>query len=399
MSLQVPTTVEIKDNIVAQLEVAFGQTIPLLPKSFSRVLAAVLASVLVILYKYGGFIFLQMFVQWASTETTTINGNKVIPLVEWGRLVGIGYPTAATRFEGDIEITVTNQTGSLAVNSQLTKVDTGYTYITLAAVPLTAATVTASIRAVSDQDGNGGRGADGNLLVGDIISFVNPLPNVAGDAVVTAITTSAANAEEWDVYRERVIGRFRNQPQGGAYIDYKLWGEEVEGIINVYPYTGDPGQVDVYCEATVASSGDPDGIPTSAQLDDVSDSIEQDAGGLATRRPANAFVNVYAITRTGFDVEIIDLDVAEPDIVKPKISETLTSYFWAKEPYIAGINTGNRNDRITNAGVAGAVQDIVNSYNGVFSSVRITPTAGGSALIVYPLQEGEKAKVVNVTYS
>jgi hypothetical protein len=119
MSLQVPTTEELKNTIIAQLEASFGQTVPVFVKAFLRVLATVLAGMLVILYKYGGWIFLQQFVQYASYSAVTINGKPVIPLIEWGRLVGAADPTEATRAEMVVDVTVTNQTGSLPVNTQL----------------------------------------------------------------------------------------------------------------------------------------------------------------------------------------------------------------------------------------------------------------------------------------
>ena len=91
MSLQTPTTAEISANIIAQLETTLNQTIPLLPKSFLRVLSKTLGAVFILLYKYGGFIFLQQFVATASIKETIINGVTVKPLVEWGRLIGIGF--------------------------------------------------------------------------------------------------------------------------------------------------------------------------------------------------------------------------------------------------------------------------------------------------------------------
>jgi hypothetical protein len=150
MSQQIPTTVELKNTIIAQFEAYFGQTIPVFVRAFLRVVSAVLAGLLVILYKYGGFIFLQQFVQYASFSTVVINGKSVVPLIEWGRLVGAADPTEATRAEMVVDVTVTNQTGSLPKNSQLTNVNNGVTYLTLAAVPVTAATVQATIRAYAD---------------------------------------------------------------------------------------------------------------------------------------------------------------------------------------------------------------------------------------------------------
>src|SRR5690606_13810784 len=106
-------------------------------------------------------------------------------------------------------------------------------------VALDAATKTVTIRPVSDQQGNGGAGELGNLLVGDEVEFANPLPNVARTATVTSIVSSGEDAELEADYRARVIQKFQKRPQGGAYADYQLWGEEADGIVNVYPYTRD----------------------------------------------------------------------------------------------------------------------------------------------------------------
>jgi len=394
MSLTTPTTKEIGETIVAQMEASFNQTIPLLPKSFLRVLAKVLAGVFVLLYKYAGFMFLQMFVQNASANSTTVNGVIFTPLTEWGRLIGVGDPVAATNAELLIDITVDNQVGSLPSGSQLVNSGNGVTYITIGAVLLNAATVQANIRAVSDQTDGGGAGAIGNLNPADIVSFANPLANVARDAVVNAQVTTGADAEATEVYRQRVVDRFQKRPQGGALVDYESWGEEVAGIVNVYPYTSnDPGQVDVYVEATVASSGDPDGIPTAAQLQAVLDSITLDENGLASRRPANALANTIAITRVGFDSTVSDLVIDNLATVQASIGTAITEFFLDAEPFIDGLTVPPRQDRITRAALIGLVEDIVSAGNGTFTTVTFTPTTVAGSLEIYILQQGEKAKL------
>ena len=136
MSLVTPTTKQISDNIIAQLQATLNQTIPLLPKSFLRVLAKTLAGLFVIIYKYAGFMFLQIFVQSASTQETTVNGVTFTPLIRWGRLIGVGDPAPATNAELLIDITVDNQVGSLTSQSQLINSDNGVTYLTLGSVLL-----------------------------------------------------------------------------------------------------------------------------------------------------------------------------------------------------------------------------------------------------------------------
>lgn len=397
MSLQTPTTKQISDNIIAQLEASLNQTIPLLPKSFLRVLAKALAGVFVLLYKYGGFMFLQMFVQTATDSETTINGKVVQPLLQWGRLIGVGDPAPATNAELLIDITVETQTGVLPSGTQLVSTDNGVTYITIGAVLLNAAVVQATVRAASDQAGGGGAGTIGNLDAGAILSFANPLANVSRNALVVSQTVTGANAESTEAYRQRIIDRFQKRPQGGAYADYEIWGEEVAGIINVYPYTSAcPGQVDVYAEATPESSGSADGIPTPAQLQAVLDSIEVDENGLASRRPANALANAFAINRLGFDVRVTGLLVDNLAQVQDSITAAVEEYFTDREPFIDGLSILPRKDRITRSGVGGVVDDIVSAAGGIFSSVIISQNT--VTVEIYSLGVGEKAKASSVTF-
>lgn len=397
MSLTTPTTKEINDNIIAQLEASLNQTIPLLPKSFMRVLAKALAGVFILLYKYAGFMFLQEFVSFASDKETVVNGKTLIPLVEWGRLIGVGDPVAPTNAELLIDITVETQTGTLPTGSQLLNVDNGVTYITIGATLLNAPVVQATIRAVSDQVDGGGAGVIGNLDPGAVVSFANPLANVARDASVVSQIVTGADAESTEAYRQRVVDRFQKRPQGGAYADYEEWGEEVAGILNVYPYTSDcPGQVDVFVEATVASSGSPDGIPTAAQLQAVLDSIFLDLNGLNTRRPANALVNSFPITRVGFDVVVSGLVVDNLAQVQTDITAALVEYFLDREPFIVGLSVPPRTDRITSSAVGGVVEDIVSAAGGIFTDAAVTQNT--VPVVTFSLGIGEKAKSSSVTF-
>lgn len=394
-----PTTQQVSDNIIAQLEAAMNNTVPLLPKVFQRVLAKALAGVFIILYKYADYIFKQLFVQTCSASDTTILGVTVNPLKFWGNLIGVGDPTEATQAGLLIDIPVTNQTGSLAAYSQLVGSGNGVTYVTLAAVALDAATVQATVRAVADQAGGNGAGVIGNLDAGAVLTFANPIPNVATEATVDSQVVTAANAEATEVYRQRVLDRFQKRPQGGAYADYQIWGESVAGIVNVYPYTGDPGQVDLYSEATVASSGSADGIPTGAQLQAVYDAVQLDENGLAKRRPAGAFVNSYAITRTGFDIKVTGIaDVDDVATVRADIEADVAAFFTSMEPFITGLSLPPRQDIVTATKIAGIVEDVVTAAGGTFTAATFSLTGSPTAISTYILGEGEKAKFVAATW-
>lgn len=372
MSLVPPTVADINDAIISNIETQIGDTIPILPVAFVRVLAKVLAGVIILLYKYGNFTFLNLFVSTASFQATTVNGTIVTPLIEWGRLVGAGDPVPAVAAELTATITVTNQTGDpIPIGTQLVYDPTGVVYLMTAAVLRDAATKVITIEAASDPAGGGGLGTIGNLEDGSLVSFANPIPDVVRDAVIASTVTSGEDAEPEAQYRQRVQDRFQKRPQGGALVDHEIWGEEAAGIINVYPYTGDiPGTTENYCEADTVSSGSPDGLPTAPQLQAALDSINLDVAGRATRRAANALALVFSITRRDFEVEVIGLDAPDPATTQTAITDGLETVFAGYEPFIGGVTVVPK-DRITSAEIGGKVFEIAQANNATFSTVLV----------------------------
>jgi len=388
MSATIPTTAAIESGIVGEFESKFGITVPISNKSFLRVLSRVLAGLITTLYKYGGALVLNMFVKYASYEETTINGKKIVPLIEWGRAYGEPDPTAATRASYYVLVTVTTQTGTLANNTQLRNTSSGVIYLTVGAVALDAATKSVLVRANGDPDGNSGKGIQGNLTVGDELEFVSPTENVSRIATVTSEVDHAVDGETEAEYRARVYNRSRKRKQGGAAVDYEFWAKTVDGITSVYPYKGDPGIVQVY----VAAAAETNGIPTASQLTAVEVAIELDDGGLASRRPISSFVVVNPIYRTAFTAVVNGLTVTDDQAdVEDQIETAIEAYFASREPYVHGLTLDSRKDRITATAVASAAQDVVDAYNGIISSV--TVAEGGDSIIVRALGMGEKASV------
>lgn len=400
MSLETPTTADLSDNIVAGIDASIGQSIPLLPKSFTRVLAKVLAGVVVLLYKYCGFIFLQMFARTASYQPTTVNGRVIRPLLEIGRQMGVPDPAAAVRAEHVVTVTVRTQTGALGANTQFVRSQTGVVYLSLSSVALNAATVAVTVRASSDPSGGGGAGTIGNLDVGAELQIVSPPATVVPVAVVASTSVTGVDAEDIEAsYRPRVIARGQARPQGGAYADYREWALGVPGIIAAYPYTGDPGEVDVYVEATVASSGSADGIPTSPQLAAVASAFELTSAGTsgkATRRPAGAAPNALPITRTAFDVIVNGLDVDDIPAAESAIEQAADDYLRTREPFIVGLSVLPRLDRVTLAAVSGVVDATASALGATVASVELE--LSGSPLPAYTLAAGEKAKLGTITF-
>lgn len=395
MSLATPTTKDLSDGIVTQLQASLGQTIPILPKAFLRVLSVVLAGSMVLVYKYAGFIFLQLFPAYASMDETTVNGKKIRPLVEWGRLIGVGDPLAAVQAEHLVQVTVLSQVGSLAAGTQLVRSETGVIYRTVADVALNAATIQVTMRAAAAPGGADGSGTIGNLNVGDAVSFANKPANVASTVTVLSTSVSGADAETPDAYRRRIFQRMQRHPQGGAYADYWAWGKEPVGVANIYPYTGSPGQVDVYVECTTDINAD--GIPTAPILTAVTNAIQLTVAGLATRRPVNDAVNVLAITRSTFDFIVLGLVVADTLGCQAAIATAVGEHLRSLEPFIVGLSSLPRTDRITRVAVGGIVDGVVASFGGTITGVQVRQ--GGVSIEAYTLGKGEKAKAGAFTYN
>lgn len=388
-----PSTQALSDDLIAELTAAFSQAIPFLPKAFSRVVAKAFSGSTVLLYKYGGFVALQMFTRYATYDETEINGKKIRPLLELGNRLGVTPPQAATQAELVVNVTVKTQTGTITPGRQIVRTQTGVIYLVVFERALDAAVVPITIRASLDQAGGNGSGAIGNLVAGDKLEFASPLANVEREVTVVSQSVTGADAEDIETgYRPRVIAREKAPPQGGAYADYRDWASEVPGIVGVFPYAGDPGEVDVYVEASVASSGSADGYPTTPQKDAVFAAIQLNEAGLATRRPVGAGINVLSITRVSFNVALGGL-APDTAATRAEILAGVTEYFLSREPYIEGLSSLPREDRITEAALSGIVDGIVNAAGATITIVSISP---GPA---YTLQPGEKAKVGTLTYS
>lgn len=398
----IPTTATLRDNIVAQLSASLSQTIPLLPKAFAYVLATVLSGVFILLYKYCGFIFLQLFVAYATLDETVVNGQTIQPLLVWGRQFGVPDPFPATSAELTITVTVLSQTGTLQNGQTLLNSSSGVLYQTVAPVALNAATVTVNVSPISDQNGGDGSGTIGNMNVGDALAFSNAPSNVGKNAVIAAVVTTAADAETVDSYRGRILDRTQARPQGGAYADYREWALTVPGVIAVYPYASTtPGEVDVYVEADEASSGSPDGIPTLAQLDAVRAALQFDDADQATRQPATvAKTNILPISRIAIDPRIGGLDVPNDAraATESAIEDGLREYLSAKEPFIVGLSALPRDDRITNGGMGAIVDGIANAAGGSVASTQLYALPVPAVFMLASNGPGTKVKLGTIHY-
>lgn len=398
MSFESPAVAQVETTIRNQLSAQLDQTIPILTKAFNNVIAAILAAVFVVLYKYAGFTLLQFFVRHASARPTEINGKTLVPLFEWGLQYGAGLPLAGQRAEHTISLGVLTTGGTLPQGQQFLRKSTGVLYESLAPVSLSDPTVEFTVRAYYDPNGLGGVGSIGNLVPGDELELANSPGSVASRATVVARTVDGADPEDIESsYRPRVWLAVARPPQGGAECDYYSWGRSVPGIVGIWPYEGaTPNRLTIYAEATPASSGSPDGIPTAPQLEAVWTAIQYDAAGLRKRRPTGMLVTVLPIARKALDIRITGLVAPNPDAAKAATATALDEYLRQRRPWISGLDLLPVRNQATTAGLGGVVAATVYAHKGTFARVQLFD--GPTERHVYTLQPGELVKLGTVTW-
>lgn len=258
------------------------------------------------------------------------------PDIETLRRHGADYGIAqrpAYPSEGKILVT---STGDIAVSigAIFTRTD-GVQYVASASVSRVGAG-TIEVPGSSMLDGQAGNAEEGTPL--DITSGVT---DVAGDATAEVATAfvGAADVEDMESYRARILFRKRNPPHGGAAADYVSWASEVAGV-SVNPVTRRP---EVFVERLWSGAGTvrvfplmfdryQDGI---ASVDD----IARVAQHIDTLRPAGAIVTVAAPTAKVIDIEI---DGFEPDSPagREAVLASLREAF-RRQGRVAGIETPN----------------------------------------------------------
>ena len=390
------TAKEISDLFISTLEAQLSQTVPLLPKSFNRVIAKLMGLVFVVLFQWSEFVALQLFVGTASDKPITIGGITLTPLDMWGTLIGLTRNTGL-RSEGTATIPVLSSGGTLLAGSTALDPNTGELYLTIGDVAITGSSITVSLRAVNYS-------AAATMYTGQVLSLVSAPVNLSKTVTVSTVTQQGADAEDTETWRARQLAWWAARPQGGAYADYREWGGEVDGVENIYPFSGGtpaiatsgPGQVDIYVEA----SGTTDGIAGAALLAAVYDNIEQTAAtGLADRRPTNCYVNVASIYRKTFNPIISGLSAPDTVETMAAIEDAVTEYMLSRENYILGLSRLPRKDTISNTELGGVVGRVAAAYGGLITGVSIGEYIGSVEQPTYTLSEGEKAKLGTITWT
>ena len=395
MAYKNKTIEEVQQLLIRSFEHEFNTQLRILPKSFIKILCKVFAGVFIIVYKLVGWYFLQMFPETADWEEVTILGVRLRPLVKLGVLFGVGEPLAGVQWQGIITIDVLTQGSVLYSGTQLKSSVTGKLYIVEETKTLLQTKENVSIVCTEI-------GTAGNLEQNDTLNFVNPYGFIETEAVVLDVTRVGLDNELESSYRNRVINRFRLQPQGGALADYRIWASEVQGVLNVYPYNDkeQPGGVLLYVSGI--SDVYVDRVPDKGLLKKVGESCTYDPEtGRATRKPLTAMLdpkndgsysNVKPITVAAFDVAITGVSGIVPADFAQVVKPALQNYFLDRDLYIRGLSDdNNRTDVISKNHIITVVNQIAVSVKAIFESAEIRKD--GKVVPLYALDNGELARL------
>ncbi len=376
MSLpQIPTTKEIKDRIVSDLETSINQVTPLLPKAFNRVLAGALAGIITLLYQAILWVYRQIFPDTADITSLRLLGA----LVDVFQLKAT-FAVITADVPGTESYTVSVGTLFRGSNNMVYKVTT-------------AGVVTSGIAEVSLTAQKSGE--IGNLAAGSIIDIVSPVAQLIGTAEVTATTTDGDDAESDDSLRIRVSSAYKKRKTGGSPVDYESWGLECPNFDWISPVDSNslPGDVVVYGKV----DNQTDGIPTASQLLQLLEYLKVNpVTGLRDRHPIGPDPIPTAISRQEFDIEIFIQDGTPA--IESSIEAAVTDYLENRKPFNLA-TTINRTDTISRGGIADVANDVANPQGSTVISVNLTQVIGSLEIQSYQLFGGEFGKVGTITFT
>jgi len=395
----IPSTLEQAATNKANIEARLNQETPAAPQAYNNVIAAMQAMSFTTLYKYGADRFQAgLWISAKGSDLDYLGTEYNIP-----RQTATAATITATMPATDATV--------IPIGTIFTSSANGLQYQTTAAVtapfpggPGTGVTLTLVCQTT---------GTSGNLSNGSTLTIQTPISGASGLATVASTVTTAADAESDDDYRQRGLAFVQTLPNGSNASSYRLWGESVEGVTRVYPYSGNPipsasypGMRTIYVECD--TSIQPDGIapgtwdgtvPAGTGLvGQVAEAIITDpVTGLAREDLGLVVSQLYVlpITRTPIFVVVTGLNVPSgaTAAAQADIQTALTNFLLTISPFISGVDpVFNRNDTFTQLLAATVVQSVLTSYGAFVQSVAFGLTST-NFLPSYQVGQGEKLKL------
>ena len=352
------TIKEIFDSFMSKYTVLrskYGDTTPLLEKSFIKTIGYAIAGIAATLWQLSVWVYKQLFPQTCELPA----------LKFWGSLIGVEYNQGQN---ANLTILLNRVTASYLVSGTVYKdLNSGLIFKTVSQVNAEEGQIKTTVQCTSS-------GSVGNLPVDTVLNIANPLDGIPSTAVVTEIKIEGTEDEDVEAYRKRVLYRFKYKAQGGSAADYYLWATEVSGIVDALPYIISDGIVSLYLIAEGSGldrspSGNisPNPFPKwengqfsefsgSGQMLAVAKSIEGTKEGVHDRRPMNAKVQLLKPNYIGFSVEINGITSTE---YNSKIKEVLVQKLDSKRPNLVVLNYPASNSKINKLQLSGEINNTI----------------------------------------
>lgn len=371
----IPTTEEIKNRIVSDLENKLNQDTPLLAKAFNRVLAGALSGIIILLYQAILWTYRQIFPSTADITSLRLAGDLVnVYLLE------AEFTT--------LEATITGTEGYAIPESTTYRSSNNVVYKVQTSVSIVGGVATLELKAQES-------GEIGNVPNGTILDIIQTDANISAEATVTDTLVSGDDAESSDSYGQRVISEYQKRKTGGSPADYEGWGLETPNFIWISPLDAPTtlGVVQVYGKVDNQS----DGIPTGSQLTELNNYLNLDPNtGLRTRHPIGPPTEVLPISRFEFNITIF-IQNGTPSI-ESDIIDAVTNYVENQEPFNVAIHTIVK-DTISKGGISAVGNDVANPQGATVTDVILEQISPSLVIPSYQLFGGEWGKVNNVTFS
>lgn len=358
----IPTIIQIKEQILSDIESETSKTAPLLPLSVWNTIATVLAGTLYLVYKFIDWTRKQIFVSTADYEGLILRGE------EYGL-----YPNVSQEWRGTASITGTDGT-----NIPVGKIYTigNYSYQVTELATISSGSAILKLEALNS-------GSDSNLIANDILTESNPSIGLSSTITIQSITQSGSNEEDIESFRNRISLRQKFPPQGGSVNDYIAWTLEVPNISEVFPYLNSPGYIYIY--VLLKTDNPSNRLPDSSKNQEIEDYLNAHP-----LRPLNSNVNVVTFTEIVININISNLQIDSPSM-RATIENEISDYLYSRRPLLFPSDPEPKNnisasECITIATLAGA------------KSLSITLSSSGYSF-PYTLDDNEICKAGTFTWS
>lgn len=214
MAFNRPTLEELVQRVSVDIETTLSVAGARLRNFFVTLFGKVVAGVAHLLHGHLEYISRQIFPQTADSENLAIHADIYGLSKEAGT-----FAERVITIEGVDGITIDAET-------ELTTSD-GVTFRTLSDVTISSGSATVTARATTS-------GEIGNAAVGTILTFINPIAGVTGEAEVTAVGVDGEDEESDESLLDRLLDRIQTPPLGGTQHDYETWAKQVNGVTRAW---------------------------------------------------------------------------------------------------------------------------------------------------------------------